>query len=212
VVGYCAVALASGAPSGEQVTAVPVQSADDAALGGALLARARNAIADAFSLPQAHEPTHPALRSPGATFVTLRRRGELRGCVGALTAVRPLADDVRLQALHAAFHDSRFAPLSREEFDDVEIEVSVLEPALPIAVRSEADACAQLKPGIDGVILEWRGSRVTLLPQVWRGLPEPREFLAALKGKAGLSPRFWSDDLKLWRYRVRRFVEAGGVA
>jgi AmmeMemoRadiSam system protein B/AmmeMemoRadiSam system protein A len=212
VVGYCALALASGAPSGEQVTAVPVQSADDAALGGALLARARNAIADAFSLPQAHEPTHPALRSPGATFVTLRRRGELRGCVGALTAVRPLADDVRLQALHAAFHDSRFAPLSREEFDDLEIEVSVLEPALPIAVRSEADACAQLKPGIDGVILEWRGTRVTLLPQVWRGLPEPREFLAALKGKAGLSPRFWSDDLKLWRYRVRRFVEAGGVA
>ncbi|HET7525440.1 MAG TPA: AmmeMemoRadiSam system protein B [Burkholderiaceae bacterium] len=207
VVGYCAIAFAAARDERKSE-----QTQHDAALGSALLSRARNAIADAFALGQRHEPLHPALTAPGATFVTLRIGGELRGCVGTLTALRPLADDVRTQALCAAFRDSRFEPLSREEFDALEIEVSLLEPALPIAARSEADACAQLRPGVDGVILEWRGARATFLPQVWEQLPEPREFLSALKRKAGLASVFWADDLRLLRYRVRKFVESERVA
>ncbi|HEU5293421.1 MAG TPA: AmmeMemoRadiSam system protein B [Burkholderiaceae bacterium] len=208
VVGYCAIALAASAASDARVTSTQQSTDDDAGLGGALLARARNAIADALSLPQIDEPAHPALRSPGATFVTLRRRGALRGCVGTLTAVRPLADDVRMQALCAAFRDARFTPLTRDEFDGLEIEVSVVEPALPIAARSEADACAQLRPGVDGVILQWRGVQATLLPQVWQRLPDPRDFLAALKQKAGLAPSFWNEGVKLSRYRVRHFADS----
>jgi len=209
VVGYCAIAFAGPAEQGTKADAE--HSRHDAALGGALLSRARNAIADAFALPAGHEPSHPALAAPGATFVTLRRQGALRGCIGTLTALRPLGDDVRLHALCAAFHDTRFAPLGRDEFDDLEIEVSLLEPALPLAARSEAEAHALLRPGIDGVILEWRGARATFLPQVWEQLPEPREFLAALKRKAGLASGFWAEDVQLSRYRVRKFVEAGEV-
>jgi len=209
VVGYCAMSLAPAAPTRADAAAMQEpRRQEDAALAGALLSRARNAIADALSLPLRHEPPHPALRAPGATFVTLRQRGQLRGCIGTLTALRPLADDVRTQALCAAFRDSRFTPLKREEFDELEIEVSLLEPALPMAVRSEADACTQLRPGIDGVILEWRGARATLLPQVWQRLPEPRSFLVALKHKAGLDADFWASDLTLSRYRVRHFSEA----
>jgi AmmeMemoRadiSam system protein A len=210
VVGYCAIAFTDSVASGTKADAA--HGRHDAALGGALLSRARNAIADAFALPAAHEPSHPALAAPGATFVTLRRQGALRGCVGTLSALRPLADDVRLHALCAAFRDTRFAPLQRDEFDDLEIEVSLLEPALPMAARSDTAAQTMLRPGVDGVILEWRGARATFLPQVWEQLPEPREFLAALKRKAGLAPGFWADDLKLSRYRVRKFVEAGEIA
>ncbi|HEX6016912.1 MAG TPA: AmmeMemoRadiSam system protein B [Burkholderiaceae bacterium] len=212
VVGYCAVALAAPATAAAKDADQSVQREHDAALGGALLARARNAIADAFSLPSVHEPFHPALKAPGATFVTLRLQGALRGCVGTLTALRPLGDDVRLQALCAAFRDSRFQPLARSEFTELAIEVSLLEPALPIAARNEADAHAALRPGVDGVILQWRGAGATFLPQVWEQLPDPRDFLAALKRKAGLAARFWADDLELSRYRVRKFTEPEWIA
>lgn len=210
VVGYCAVAFEPAAPQAERKERAEVEHDDDA-LGAALLTRARNAIADVFALPTDPEPRHPALRAPGATFVTLRLGGALRGCVGTLTAARPLGHDVRLQALCAAFRDTRFQPLRREEFEALEIEVSLLEPPLPLAVASEAEARAALRPGVDGVILEWRGQCATLLPQVWEQLPGPREFLAALKRKAGLPADFWANDLRLQRYRVRKFLEPVGA-
>ena len=211
VVGYCAVAFEG---SGMSTSDVAEQAGRQEAggLGAALLARARNAIADAFTLPTGHEPEHPALSAPGATFVTLRLAGALRGCVGTLVATRPLGHDVRLQALCAAFRDSRFAPLQREEFGALAIEVSLLGPPLPLAASSEADARAALRPGVDGVILEWRGRRATLLPQVWEQLPGPGDFLAALKRKAGLPADFWADGLRLQRYRVRKFVEPVGAS
>ncbi len=205
VVGYCAVAFEPAAPLAERKQRS--EGEHDDALGAALLTRARNAIADVFALPTDPEPTHPALRAPGATFVTLRLDGALRGCVGTLTATRPLGHDVRLQALCAAFRDPRFQPLQREEFEALEIEVSLLEPPLPLAATSEAEARAALRPGIDGVVLEWRGQHATLLPQVWEQLPGAREFLAALKRKAGLPADFWASDLRLQRYRVRKFLE-----
>ncbi len=213
VVGYCALAfeLHEPAPRRTQGSSNEHESGTtehDATLGAALISRARNAIADALGLPTGDEPGHPELAAPGATFVTLRRWGELRGCVGTLTAERPLADDVRVHALAAAFRDSRFEPLMIEEFAELEVEVSLLEPAQPLAAGSEADAHAALHPGVDGVVLEWRGRRATFLPQVWEQLPRPREFLAALKHKAGLPADFWAEDLRLSRYRVRKFAQA----
>ncbi len=212
VVGYCAIAFEAREPSlgpdeGGSRRHEAEGTAQDAKLGAALISRARNAIADALGLPAAHEPVHAALAAPGATFVTLRHGGELRGCVGTLSADRPLADDVRVHALAAAFRDSRFEPLVVEEFAQLEIEVSLLEPAQHLPAGSEADAHASLRPGLDGVVLEWRGRRATFLPQVWEQLPQPREFLAALKRKAGLPADFWAQDLRLSRYRVRKFTQ-----
>ena len=130
----------------------------------------------------------------------------------AFAADLPLVDDVRLHAVAAAFRDSRFEPLAVEEFATIEVEVSLLEPLQPLQAGSECDAHAALQPGVDGVVLEWRGRRATFLPQVWEQLPLPRDFLAALKHKAGLPRDFWAEDLRLSRYRVRKFVQERSAA
>jgi AmmeMemoRadiSam system protein B/AmmeMemoRadiSam system protein A len=182
---------------------------DDRLLGRALLARARNAIASALGHATVPEPAHARLDAPGATFVTLRRGGELRGCIGTLSAERRLHEDVRRHAVAAAFEDPRFAPLAHAEVAQVEIEVSLLGEPEPLAARSEAHALQQLRQGRDGLILEWRGRRATFLPQVWQQLPGPAEFLRHLKRKAGLPADFWAEDLKLARYEVRKFSEGG---
>jgi AmmeMemoRadiSam system protein A len=177
-------------------------------LGQALIAHARDAIAASLGLPAAREaaPEHAALAEPAATFVTLRRQGELRGCIGTLTAHRTLREDVRAHAVAAAFDDPRFAPLAAAEFEDLEIEVSLLTPSEPLQVASEDEAHAALQPGVDGVLLEWRSARATFLPQVWEQLPDAAQFLRALRHKAGLPGDFWAADLTLARYRVRKFV------
>ena len=177
-------------------------------LGEALLARARNAIADALGQPTGPEPGHAALAEPGATFVTLRRDGELRGCIGTLEPQRALEHDVRLHALAAAFHDHRFTPLAAWEFQTLAIEVSLIGPSEPIAAASEDEALNAIEPGVDGVTLEYRGRHATFLPQVWEQLPAPADFLAALKRKAGLPEDFWAEALRLSRYRVRKFGQA----
>jgi AmmeMemoRadiSam system protein A len=180
----------------------------DPALGAALLARARNAIAGALDLPLRDEPAHDALARPGATFVTLRREGRLRGCIGRLEAgTHSLDADVRRNARGAAFEDPRFSPLAAHEWHGLEVEVSVLEHPQPLAVRDEAHALALLEPGTDGVIFEWRGRRATFLPQVWEQLPDPGQFMAQLKRKAGLSADFWHAEVRLARYRVTPFEE-----
>lgn len=179
----------------------------DKELGTALLVRARNAIAAEFGRDALPEPDHPALHQAGATFVTLTQRGDLRGCIGSLEAWRLLDQDVRANAKAAAFRDPRFMALSEEELDLTRVEVSLLKPAVPMAFTSEEDAVRQLRPGIDGVILESGLHRGTFLPQVWESLPEPRLFMAHLKQKAGLSPDFWSADVKLSRYEVQKWTE-----
>lgn len=179
----------------------------DAILGSALLVRARNAIGAEFGLVPAAEPDHADLANPGATFVTLTQRGQLRGCIGSLQAWRPLAQDVRENARAAAFRDPRFAPLAAEEFDLTRVEVSLLTPAAPMNFVDEADALAQLRPGVDGVIFECAGRRSTFLPQVWEQLAEPQLFMAHLKQKAGLAADFWSPEVRLSRYEVMKWKE-----
>lgn len=179
----------------------------DLGLGPALLVRARNAIAGEFGVAQQPEPDDPALAKPGAVFVTLTQDGELRGCIGSLEAHRPLDEDVRSNARAAAFGDPRFAPLDREELARTRVEVSLLTPAAPMSFTDEEDAVRQLRPGVDGVILEWHGRRGTFLPQVWESLPERHLFFAHLKQKAGLPADFWAPDVKLSRYEVRKWKE-----
>ena len=147
------------------------------ALGRALLGSARHAIATALALAADDPPAHAALQRPGATFVTLFHRGELRGCIGSLRATRELGSDVRENALAAAFRDPRFAPLTAAEFEATRVEVSLLSAAESLRFATEGELRARLRPGIDGVILELDDHRATFLPQVWETLPEPRDFL-----------------------------------
>jgi AmmeMemoRadiSam system protein A len=176
-------------------------------LGEALLVRARNAIGGEFGLLPRAEEDDPRLHEPGATFVTLTQQGELRGCIGSLEAHRLLNLDVRQNAIAAAFRDPRFAPLAREEFERTRVEVSLLSRAEAMNCVDEDDALRQLRPGRDGVILEYGRHRSTFLPQVWESLPEPRQFLAQLKRKAGLPPNLWDRDMRLSRYEVEKWKE-----
>lgn len=145
------------------------------------------------------------LREPGASFVTLKSHGELRGCIGSLSAHRPLALDVTHNAYAAAFSDPRFPPLREHELEGLEIHISILGPAEPVTFTSEAALLAQLRPGIDGLVLEEGLRRGTFLPSVWEQLPRPELFLRHLKQKAGLPADYWSETLQVSRYTTESF-------
>lgn len=144
----------------------------------------------------------PTLRSLRATFVTLHLNHQLRGCIGTLEARRPLVTDVACNAAAAAFEDPRFPPVSLTEMLHLEIHLSILGPSEPMPFESEEDLVRQLRPRIDGLILQDGLRRGTFLPAVWETLPEPRRFLQHLKLKAGLSETHWSKTLRIWRYEV----------
>ncbi len=146
-----------------------------------------------------------ALQEQRATFVTLNINNELRGCIGTLEAHQPLVSDVAHNARSAAFHDPRFGPLTKSEFDRLQIHISILGIAEPMSFSSEHDLIQQLRPGIDGLILSAAGRRGTFLPSVWEQLATPEEFWSHLKLKAGLPVNFWSDDVKVERYTTESF-------
>lgn len=145
------------------------------------------------------------LQQKSATFVTLHRDNALRGCIGILQPLRPLAEDVAHNAWAAAFSDSRFLPLSKDEFKDLDIHISILGTPQTITFDSEQNLIDQLRPGVDGLILEDGYHKGTFLPSVWQQLPSRHEFIEHLKQKAGLPPDYWSDTLKLQRYTVEEF-------
>lgn len=175
--------------------------------GTTLLQLARSAIGRELGFAGDPDDSASWLREPGATFVTLTRGGQLRGCMGSLEAYRTLAQDVQANACAAAFRDPRFPPLRRDEFGHTCVEVSLLSPLEPIPFRDEEDALSRLRPQVDGVVLEHGYRRGTFLPQVWEQLPEPEQFLAQLKRKAGLPPDFWDDRIRLYRYTVEKWKE-----
>jgi len=205
VVGYAAVAFRSSTTTGPGVEAEHDEAGDK---GRVLLAHARSAIAEALRLAACPAPERGFLQRPGATFVTLRSCGDLRGCIGSLQARRALGADVRANAVAAAFDDPRFAPLRASEYEDIDVEVSLLSSASPLPVASEYDLQTQLRAGVDGLILELGSRRSTFLPQVWDMLPSARDFVDELKRKAGLRRDFWSDELRFSRYTVEKFTEA----
>ncbi|MBL8661062.1 MAG: AmmeMemoRadiSam system protein B [Rhodospirillales bacterium] len=141
-----------------------------------------------------------ALAATGASFVTLRRRGQLRGCIGTAKAFRPLAADIAENAFAAAFADHRFPPLDRSESVNLDVTVSLLSQPAAIDFIDEQDLLARLRPGIDGLIIEADGRRALFLPQVWKTISEPREFLVQLKRKAGLADHSWPEGMRAWRF------------
>lgn len=176
--------------------------------GIVMLPIARASIATALGRSASANEDAPWLQEAGACFVTLMRHGQLRGCIGSLEARRCLLADVKSNAVAAAFHDPRFPALSEQELDDTNIEVSVLSPPQALQFSSEADALAQLRPGMDGIVFLCGQARSTFLPQVWEQLPDRTAFLAQLKRKAGIASDFWSDDVRLQRYTVNKWRES----
>lgn len=174
-----------------------------------LLAVARGAVAEALGV----EPGAPAvpdeawLHIPAASFVTLKQHGSLRGCIGTIEPRGTLLEDLRRNAVAAAFSDPRFPRLEADELPYTCFEVSLLSPLVPLAVRSEAELLRRLEPGVHGLVLEAGTHRGLFLPQMWEPLPEPERFLAHLKHKAGLPPDFWSEDVALWTFTVRAWEE-----
>jgi AmmeMemoRadiSam system protein A len=142
---------------------------------------------------------------PGACFVTLYRSGALRGCIGSLKALQPLAVDVAENAYSAAFRDCRFKPVEESVLSELDIHIAILTPVNEIACTSERDLLAQLRPGIDGLIIEDKEHRATFLPAVWESLPNPERFVRELKCKAGLASDYWSAQIHCYRYQVESF-------
>jgi len=154
--------------------------------------------------PQLDLGRYPAeLLEPRASFVTLHRWGELRGCTGNLEPDGPLVIGVARNSYRSAFSDPRFPPVAEVELDGLEISVSVLSPLEPLAAGSEEDLLAKLRPGIDGIVLREGARGATFLPSVWEGLPTPQAFLHALERKAGLAPGHWSATLRFERYTTK---------
>ena len=144
-----------------------------------------------------------ALADSAASFVTLRTTAGLRGCCGTLEPRQPLLLDVWHNAQASAFTDPRFAPLEAREWPAVtDLEISVLGAFEPIEVGSEAELRRALVPGVDGLVLRWRGHRATFLPKVWEQMRDAREFVQHLKRKAGWAEDFWAADIEILRYQT----------
>ncbi|MDH3310160.1 MAG: AmmeMemoRadiSam system protein A [Gammaproteobacteria bacterium] len=142
------------------------------------------------------------LRVLRASFVTLHLDENLRGCIGTLEARQTLVQDVASNAYNAAFRDPRFSTLTWPEYERLDIHISVLSLPEPLQFSTEEELLTQLRPRVDGLILEEDYRRGTFLPSVWDQLADPREFLRQLKHKAGLPPDYWSNRIRVQRYTV----------
>ena len=216
VVGYGAWALydpAQAANTDEENAAVE-------AIGPMLLQLAREAVVFGFNTGappnvETHGTLPIRLTNPGAAFITLRRGGALRGCIGSPAATRPLIVDVAQHAFNAAFRDPRFPRLGLEELPGLALSVSVLTPPVAMPVTDESELLAQLRPGVDGLIIRDDGHAALFLPSVWEEVPDPREFVGALKMKAGLGGRPFSQRFSAHRFRsieVKGAFPEGGVS
>ncbi|RLQ22442.1 AmmeMemoRadiSam system protein A [Seongchinamella sediminis] len=170
-----------------------------------LLALARQAISG-------HQPPPEITAEAGlgqccGVFVTLKKHGELRGCIGQLEARQPLPITVADCAAGAAFRDPRFPALQAGEVELVTISIAVLSPPLPLAASDRSSLLAQLQPGIDGLVIAEGERRATFLPSVWEQLPDRSQFLSQLLAKAGLPADYWSDELACSRYTSCNFSE-----
>jgi AmmeMemoRadiSam system protein A len=145
--------------------------------------------------------TSSQLMLPGACFITLLKNNRLRGCIGTLDAYRPLAEDVAYNSYNAALRDPRFPAVESSELNDLALSISILTKPSEIVVDSEAQLLKEIRPSIDGIILQEGPHRATYLPSVWEQLPDAVDFIRELKCKAGLPPDYWSDSMKCFKYQ-----------
>jgi len=215
VVGYAAIAFYGGSSMNATDTKKDnenVTFGNDQ--GQALVKLARQSIAERLGkkapLPESAETLlkDKELKNRRGTFVTLTIDGQLRGCIGSLSAVESVVDGVRRNAVNAAFGDPRFNRLQPAELDKTDIEVSILTEPQRLAYTDGADLIAKLRPGVDGLIIRKGMASATFLPQVWEQLPDPEAFLSHLCRKAGLSANAWQNgELEVQTYQVQYFHE-----
>lgn len=148
------------------------------------------------------------LREPAAVFVTLLVRGELNGCIGSMEPTDALAVAVARRAYDAAFNDPRLPRLTWRDYDDLDVEISVLTPMTPLEVSSEEELLQAMRPGVDGLLISAGARQATFLPSVWEDLPDEREFLRHLYAKAGLPG--WVGDLRVFRYETEKLRSPAG--
>jgi uncharacterized protein len=178
---------------------------------GVLIDAARSSIGHGLSHGRA-QPLDPAtyngaLNEPRASFVTLKIESRLRGCIGRLKADSPLIVGVSRNAYAAAFEDPRFEKMNPHDWSRTRLQISVLSTPVPMTFENEKDLLDQLRPGVDGLVLESGRCRGTFLPAVWQMLPDPASFLNQLKAKAGLSVDAWPDDVRILRYTSESIEE-----
>lgn len=150
----------------------------------------------------------PCLAAPGACFVTLKNASNaLRGCVGSLDSCRPLVTDVAENTIAAATRDARFPAMSKQDFNDCIIEISILTPQEKIPAENKTALFGQLRPREHGVVVDDGIHRATFLPKVWQQLESKDDFYQHLMQKAGLAPHYWSRDLCFYRYHSIDFSE-----
>ena len=155
------------------------------------------------------EEYSPPLNQNGASFITLSRQGDLRGCIGALEAYQSLVEDVYEHASAAAINDYRFQPVTPGELESIHIEISRLTRPIPLSYKQPADLPGLLRPGTDGVILRDGFRRATFLPQVWGQLPDAQDFLTHLCQKMGVNGGLWRQKLlQVDIYEVEEFEES----
>ena len=141
-------------------------------------------------------------------FVTLHKKGKLRGCIGTLEPLESIIEGVEDNAVNAAFHDSRFPSMKLDELNMIDIEISILTQPEKLEYKDYNDLLLQLKPHIHGVTIKKNNHKATFLPQVWKQLPEADEFLSHLCQKAGLTSTEWKNgNLEVMIYQVQEFKE-----
>lgn len=184
--------------------------------GQILVRLARTTIAARLGQPDviskkipANELADPTFQEQHGTFVTLKIRNQLRGCMGCLTPSETILEGIRRNAINAAFNDPRFPPLTGPELEQAEIEVSILTNPQDLEYSDGKDLLTKLRPNIDGAIISKGMARATFLPQVWEQLPRTEDFLTHLCRKAGLSPDAWKEgELDVSIYQVQYFHES----
>jgi AmmeMemoRadiSam system protein A len=173
--------------------------------GQRLVVLAREAIAHELGGPEPVRPEGPWFEQEAATFVTVTRGGLLHGCIGTIEPRCSLVDDVRHNAVAAAFRDPRAQPFCSEWLPELGVEVTLLGPLERMRFADKADAVRQIVPGADGLVLCCGSYQGIFLPQVWESLPDPQDFLRELEEKAGLRRSFWPEEVELHRFRVQKW-------
>jgi MEMO1 family protein len=212
VVGYALIAF-YGEPSMENE--IISDSLNDKQ-GKILLKLARKTIAEHLGIKprqdyilSSSDLEEKDLQRRSGTFVTLKIRNQLRGCIGNLNSSETIMEGVKQNAINAAFNDYRFSPLTVKEFDKIDIEISILSEPKALEYKDGKDLISKLRPDIDGVIIRKGHASATFLPQVWEQLKKPEDFLSHLCAKAGLPSDSWKNSkLEVLTYNVQYFEEA----
>lgn len=150
----------------------------------------------------------PAVQQTTGTFVTLTIKGELRGCIGQIMPNDTIEKTIKQNAISAAFYDPRFPQLSRDEFNSVEVEISILSKPEPLIYSGADELLNKIQQDVDGLIIKLSGHSATFLPQVWAEISTKEEFLMHLCVKAALSADEWKKGkLNVSTYTVEHFNE-----